>query len=183
MRRAYGDGLYTQLTGRAFELWREVEAQSGEQILRMYGGLDFGPRRDVDTVAEHLAAAGVPHEVLPADEAERRWPGMRFEGDVVHHDQAGTMDAALAVSTMVGAVECRRALRDAGGVGVSPSGEVELADGNTMRAETVVVSAGAWVAPLLSSFVDLPPLNVTQQQIFHFPRLDTSAAAVAVDDP
>ena len=173
VRRAYGDGLYTQLTGRAFELWREVEQLSGEQILRIYGGLDFGPRRNVDTVAAHLAAAGVPHEVLPADEAEMRWPGMRFEGNVVYHDQAGTMDAALAVSTMV-ALSNADVRYETAAVSVSPSGEVELADGSTVRAEAVVVSAGAWVAPLLSSFVDLPPLNVTQQQIFHFPRLDAT---------
>ena len=41
-------------------------------------------------------------------------------------------------------------------------------------AETVVVSAGALGrAAARRRFVDLPPLQVTQQQIFHFPRLDT----------
>jgi monomeric sarcosine oxidase len=171
VRRAYGDGLYTRLTGRAFELWREVEQQSGEQIIRMYGGLDFGPGRNVDTVAAHLADAGVPHEVLPSDEAERRWPGMRFEGDVVYHDQAGTMDAALAVSTMarLAGADVRYGTP---AVSVSAAGEVALADGSVLHADTVVVAAGAWVGPLLSSVVDLPPLRVTQQQIFHFPRLD-----------
>lgn len=174
VRRAYGDAMYTTLTGRAFELWREVEQQSGEQILRMYGGLDFGPRRNVEAVAAHLAAAGVPHEVLPSEEAERRWPGMRFEGDVVHHDQAGTMDAALAVSAMVALAADTDVRYGTPATAVSPAGEVRLADGTVLRAETVVVAAGAWVGPLLSSFVDLPPLQVTQQQIFHFPRLDAT---------
>jgi sarcosine oxidase len=171
VRRAYGDGLYTQLTGRAFELWREVELDSGEQLLRMYGGLDFGPRRNVPAVAAHLAACGVPHEVLPADEAARRWPGMVFEGDVVHHAQAGTMDAALAVSTLL-ALSGADVRFETAAVGVRDSGEVLLADGTTVRAETVVISAGAWIAPLLGDVVALPPLRVTQQQIFHFPRLD-----------
>ncbi len=171
VRRAYGDGLYTGLTGRAFELWREVEQQSGQQILRLYGGLDFGPRRNIDTVAAHLVAAGVPHEVLPGGEAEQRWPGMRFEGDVVFHEQAGTMDAALAVSAMV-ALSGADVRYETAAVSVSPDGTVLLADGSTLRAETVIVAAGAWVAPLLSSVVELPPLRVTQQQIFHFPRRD-----------
>jgi sarcosine oxidase len=171
VRRAYGDGLYTRLTGRAFELWREVELDSGEQLLRMYGGLDFGPRRNVPSVAAHLAACGVPHEVLPAHEAGRRWPGMVFEGDVVHHAQAGTMDAALAVSTLLGLSGAEVHFETAA-VGVRESGEVLLADGTTVRAETVVISAGAWVAPLLGDVVPLPPLRVTQQQIFHFPRLE-----------
>lgn len=173
VRRAYGDALYTGLTGRAFELWREVELASGEQLLHLYGGLDFGPRRNVPVVAAHLAACGVPHEVLPAAEAERRWPGMVFEGDVVHHDQAGTMDAARAVTTLV-ALSGADVHYETPAVGVRDSGEVLFADGSTLRAATVVISAGAWVGPLLDGVVTLPPLQVTQQQIFHFPRLDTT---------
>src|SRR6266516_4801060 len=88
VRRAYGDALYVSLTGRAFELWRELEAASGAVVLRMLGGLDFGVRRDVPTVARLLGEAGVPHELLPAAEASARWPGMVFEGDVVFHPQA-----------------------------------------------------------------------------------------------
>ncbi|HEY2193125.1 MAG TPA: FAD-dependent oxidoreductase [Actinomycetospora sp.] len=171
VRRAYGDGLYTQLTGRAFELWREVEQASGAQILRIYGGLDFGPRRHVPAVAEHLAAAGVAHELLPADEAARRWPGMEFEGEVVYHQQAGTMDAALAVSTMI-ELSWADVRYETPAVSVSPDGHVNLADGTSLSAQTVVVSAGAWLGPLLADVVTLPPLQVTQQQIFHFPRLD-----------
>src|SRR5206468_12365276 len=74
VRRGYGDGLYVSLTGRAFELWREVERASGTEILRMLGSLDFGRRRNVPVMARLLADAGVRHEVLPADEAAARWP-------------------------------------------------------------------------------------------------------------
>src|SRR4051794_22219857 len=59
VRRAYGDALYVGLTGRAFELWREVESAAGRDLLHHYGGLDFGPRRNVATIASHLGAAGV----------------------------------------------------------------------------------------------------------------------------
>src|SRR3954470_9696702 len=55
VRRGYGDALYTQLTGRAFELWREIEHESGAELLHMYGGLDFGSRRPVANVARYLA--------------------------------------------------------------------------------------------------------------------------------
>ena len=172
VRRAYGDGLYTELTGRAFELWREVELASDEQILRLHGGLDFGPRRDVSAVAAHLAAAHVPHEVLPAAEAQQRWPGMLFEGDVVFHPQAGTMDAARAVDTLL-ALSGAEVRFETPATQVRESGEVLLADGGIVRADTVVISAGAWVVPLLGPVVALPPLRVTQQQIFHFPRRNT----------
>src|SRR4051812_49617927 len=76
VRRAYGDGLYVTLTGRAFELWSEIESRSGASLVHRFGGLDFGPNRNVAIVARLLGGAGVPHEVLPAQEAEARWPGM-----------------------------------------------------------------------------------------------------------
>jgi sarcosine oxidase len=179
VRRGYGDGLYVSLSGRAFELWRELEQVTGAQILRMLGGIDFGPRRNVPKVAALLAEAGVPHEVLPGAEAEARWPGMVFEGaDVVHHEQAGTMDAARAVEAFLADAQRLGAevRPETAAVAVGSDG-VRLADGTTLPARCVVVAAGGWVEPLLSEVVQLPPVRVTQQQIFHFPRLDTSAPA------
>ena len=179
VRRGYGDGLYVSLSGQAFELWRELEEASGQQILRMLGGIDFGARRNVPKVAALLADAGVPHEILPGDEAEARWPGMVFEGgDVVHHEQAGTMDAAGAVQAFLGEAQRLGAdvRQEAAAVSLGPDG-VRLADGTTLPARCIVVAAGAWTGPLLSGSVQLPPLRVTQQQIFHFPRLDTTGPA------
>jgi monomeric sarcosine oxidase len=177
VRRAYGDGLYVGLTGAAFELWREVESASGNRLLHLYGGLDFGPRRNVAKVAALLGEAGVSHELLPASEAEARWPGMRFEGDVVFHPQAGVVDSAAAVDTFVAlAGQLGAEIRySTPAVSVSRDGTVGFADGSTVSAGTVVAAAGAWVTPLLSPVVALPPLQVTQQQIFHFPRVDASA--------
>src|SRR6476469_5886518 len=85
VRRAYGDALYVSLTGKAFELWREVELRSDQNLLRILGGLDFGSQRDPRRVASDLAAAGVEYELLPAAQAQARWPGMRFDGEVVYH--------------------------------------------------------------------------------------------------
>jgi sarcosine oxidase len=180
VRRAYGDALYTRLTGEAFELWREVEVQSGRTLLRMLGGLDFGASRDADQVSAHLTACQVSHEVLDAAEAERRWPGMRFEGRVVFHDQAGTVDAQGAVDAMTDlARQCGAEVRHglaATGLGVEGDrARVRLSDGSSVTAGCVVVAAGAWVGPLVGTLVELPPLEVSQQQAFHFPRLDPTA--------
>ncbi|MDT4941924.1 MAG: sarcosine oxidase [Pseudonocardiales bacterium] len=175
VRRGYGDSLYVSLTGRAFELWRELEQTTDTQILRMLGGLDFGSRRDVPKVAALLADAGVPHEVLPAAAAASRWPGMAFAGEVVYHEQAGTMDAAGAVAAFLADAQRRGATvrLETAAVAVGADG-VRLADGSTLPARCVVVAAGGWIGPLLDGVVELPPLRVTQQQIFHFPRLDTA---------
>jgi sarcosine oxidase len=177
VRRGYGDALYVRLTGRSFELWRELETTSGSTLLRMLGGLDFGVRRDVPKVAALLADAGVPHEVLPADEAARRWPGMLFDGDVVYHPQAGTLDAERAVAVLLAeAARGGAVLRHETPVARLRPGGVELVDGSPVAARCVVVAAGGWLQPLLAGHAQLPALRVTQQQIFHFPRVDSELA-------
>ena len=37
------------------------------------------------------------------------------------------------------------------------------------RANSAVVTTGAWVSDLLGGLIDLPPLTVTREQVFHFP--------------
>ncbi|MEU6285293.1 FAD-dependent oxidoreductase [Streptomyces sp. NPDC047028] len=182
VRRGYDDPLYTRLTGRAFELWRELELQADAHLLRMLGSVDFGTRAYAESVAAQLAAAGVPHETLDAAEAERRWPGMRFEGPVVHHPQGGTVDAEAAVAAFLAtAVVLGAVVRHGAEVrSLAPDGDgarVVLADGTTLLARQVVVAGGAWTAGLLDGLVALPPLTVTQQDTFHFPRLDPAARA------
>lgn len=181
VRRAYADALYTRLTGQAFELWRELEAQSGAPILRMLGGIDHGSSPEVDAIDRQLDAQGVSHELLTTAEAEDRWPGMRFAGNVVFHPQAGTIDAALAVESFVSAaVRCgAQVLSEAQVVALHPAAdraEIELANGRRAAARVIVVAAGAWLGPLLQGLVALPPLRVTQEQIFHFARRDPAAA-------
>lgn len=180
VRRGYNDRLYTRLTGQAFELWRELEIQSRCRLVRMLGGLDYGSARNVAGVAAEMARARVAHEWLSADEAAGRWPGIRFEGTVLFHPQAGTVDAERAVSAFVeGAIGHGATVRFDTEVSALRAGdgyaEIELADGERLAADAVVVACGAWSAPLLAGLVELPPLAVTQQQIFHFPRLDPDA--------
>jgi glycine/D-amino acid oxidase-like deaminating enzyme len=176
VRRAYGDALYTRLTGRAFELWSALDPS----LLRMIGALDFGPQRDVPSIAAHLAAGSVPHEVLPAAEAELRWPGMRFTGDVLFHAQGGTLDADGAVTAMLAAAAGDGAVvrSPVTAVSIRHSGTgvvIECSDGSSVAAGCVVVAAGGWAGPLLAPVVELPPLLVTREEVFHFPRLDPSA--------
>ncbi|WP_322619718.1 FAD-dependent oxidoreductase [Streptomyces acidicola] len=182
VRRAYPDPMYARMTGRAMELWRELEADSGERLLRIVGGIDHGRLRDPERIAATLAVVGVPQELLPAEEAARRWPGLRFDGPVLFHPEAGTVDAAAAVTAFAERAGARGAdVRYHTAVRrITPLGEervrLETTDGDTVTARRAVVAAGAWVADLLGGLVPLPELTVTQQQAFHFPRLDPAAA-------
>jgi sarcosine oxidase len=179
-RRGYREPHYIAMTGLALDRWRRLEAEAGMPLLTMTGGLDHG--RDPQGMYDALRAGGVDCVILSPDEASSRWPHMRFAGRVVHYGVAGVFDPELATAQM---------LRLAAGRGAtvaheSPVSAVELAAshvlvkvaGRTLRAETVVAAAGPWTGELLRRAVVLPPLTVTQQQVFHFARRDRDDDAV-----
>lgn len=178
VRRAYPHDDYVRLTGEAFDLWSELETQSSRALLRLTGGLDHGRSRDPHTIAQAMARAGIPHTLLTSDEAEHRWPGMRFDGPVLHHEQAGTMDAAGAVAACL-EVAAKRGVQVRSGVTVTsikPLDDEVLVhtDHGQVRARRVVVAAGAWCEGLIGKFIPLPRLGVTEHRVFHFPRADQS---------
>jgi sarcosine oxidase len=107
---------------------------------------------------------------------------MHFTGPVVYHPQAGTMDADRAVDALLDLARNAGATTQHGSrvAVVAPVRDeyaaVRLADGHEFEARCAVVAAGAWVEPLLGGRLSLPPLTVTQQQVFHFARRDEAAA-------
>ena len=178
VRRAYPESLYVGLTGRAFELWTELETRAGRKLLRMTGGLDHGASRDVHRIADEFDRAGVSHELLPITEAEKRWPGMKFETEVLFHPQAGTVDsdaavgAALELARHSGAVVATETAVTS--VVVEGDSAIVHTTTGSVRAHRVVLAPGAWLSELTGGVsgleLELPPLRVSQQQIFHFAR-------------
>ena len=176
--RSSADPFYVELSGQAEACWQELEADAGTRLRQTTGALDFGTRRAPARLAALLAAAGVRHELLPAGAAAERWPQLRFdEGPVLYHPEAGRLDPDATVAACVNrAVAHGAQLR----TGVRVSG-VERPAGRRLRlrgpgldrapvhAEQVVVAAGAWL-PELGLDARLPPLTVTQHQVFHFRR-------------
>jgi monomeric sarcosine oxidase len=175
-RRAYPDPLYVRLTGTAEELWRQLEDQSGERLLTLTGGLDFGAARDPRALHQVLTSCGVPAELLTAQAAAERWPYFDFAGagQVMYHPGAGVLDPEHAMAAMLRLAAARGAdIRF--GVPVTrlertPAGDGAVAHtgSGSFTAPVIAVAAGGWTAPLLDGVVGLPPLTVTQQQIFHF---------------
>ena len=79
----YEDPSYVPLLRRAYELWRDLEAVAGEQLLHITGSLDAGPpdsfvfEGSVRSCIEH----GLEHEVIDGTEVNRRFPGYRLPSD------------------------------------------------------------------------------------------------------
>ncbi len=173
-RRAYPDPLYVRLTGQAGNAWRALEAAAGETLLSMTGEIDFGAVREPAGLHAVLTGCGVPAELLPAQEASRRWPQFDFTGTgpVLFHQNAGVLDPDLAIAALLRLATSHGADVRFGtrvtGLAAGGDGAVVAAGEESFTAPAVVVAAGAWIAPLLDGLVRLPPLTVTKQAVFHF---------------
>jgi sarcosine oxidase len=171
-RYAYADPRYVRMAQAALPLWRELEDDAEATLLEITGGLDHGAPALVAPVAAAIAACGVEHEHLTADAAQQRWPGMRFEADVVHCPGAGR---CLADATVL-ALQRRAAAHgadvrfSAGPAALTWTDErvhVRAAD-EEWTAPSAVLTAGAWLPAVLGSRMPIPPLRVTRERIQHF---------------
>ncbi|KGM01034.1 FAD-dependent oxidoreductase, partial [Cellulomonas cellasea] len=98
-RTTYAAAEYLDLAREALGLWRELEDEAGVpgEVLTLTGGVSQGGP-ELRAVADAFTARGVPHAWVPAAEAAERWPGLRFEGDVLHEPAtAGRLHADRAV--------------------------------------------------------------------------------------
>lgn len=173
---AYDDDHYLDLLVRARAGWDALGPVGGEPLLRLHGLVTHG---GIDVAALHAALdrRGIRTRVLSPAEAAARWPGMRFETEALWSADAGVIRAAETLR------ELERRIVAAGGdvrwstpaahIGQDPDhAVVELADGSRLRADTVVVAAGAWTRALLAR-IGLPRLTVTEETPAHFrPRTD-----------
>jgi sarcosine oxidase len=125
-REAIGEGeYYTPLVRRSHVIWRELEAETGADLLTQCGGLVIeaagggaaGHHRH-DFLSQTIACAvryGIPHERLSADEVTPRFPQFKLDGDESAYYEAGAgfvrpercVDAQLTVAERLGA-EVRR---------------------------------------------------------------------------
>ena len=175
---AYDEEHYLDLLVRARQGWDALGSVDGESLLRLHGLVTHGDL-DIAAVRSGLETRGIPSAVLSPAEAGARWPEMRFDGDVLWSSDAGVVRAAetlreLERRIVVGGGEVRwntpveRIEEDSDGVAVSVDDDVRL------RAETVVVTAGAWTRTLLPH-LGLPRLTVTEETPAHFhPLTDAS---------
>jgi sarcosine oxidase len=85
IRLSYHRPDYVRLAKWAYETWAAVEAEAGERIVTVTGGLDLWPADAAIPqigYTDSLTAEGVPFDLVDADELRRRWPQWRLADDV-----------------------------------------------------------------------------------------------------
>jgi len=176
-RVSYRDPLYTALAVDSIPRWKELEADSGQVLLEQSGQLDHGFAPAIDEIAASLEGAGFGYERLDPQAAAERWPSLVFDTTVVYSPDGGRVfadrmvDAAITTAERFGAdvrfdTPVRRIEPDGEGVAV-------VTDTETIRARSVIVSAGAWLTRLVGPGtpwpdISLPEVTVTRQQPVHF---------------
>lgn len=190
-RQAIGEGEeYVPFVLRSHEIWRELEADTGEALLFPVGGLLLGREggsaehhgqrdfvaRTID-VARHYRIA---HEVLHAGQIRERFPQFRLVGDEIGYYEPG---AGFLRPERCVAIQLDRA-RGLGAVArtdevvariVPRASDVEVVtDRATYTAGRVIVTAGAWAPALLGGgFTTL--LRVYRQVLYWFAPDDAAA--------
>jgi sarcosine oxidase len=186
-RFSYDEVEYVLMAMEALPLWRELEEASGQEILTVIGGFDYGPTAVLEAHTRALGAAGAPFELLTGKDARARFPSVSLPAtaSVLYQPDAGTVAADRAVQSMVDlAVRAGAALRERGRVlSLRPVGkqvEVSTAE-ESFLAPVAVVTAGAWARSLLSGAgVDLP-VTPTRETVGFFPSPGDAAFPIFVE--
>jgi len=177
VRLSYHAPPYVRLAKGAFAAWRDLEEDSGRDLLVTTGGLDLSPAdtgEDLSSYSSSLAEERVPFELLDASEVMRRWPQFRLSEDVsgLFQEDAGIAPAALCNDTHAELARRHGAtlLERTPVTSISVSeGEIEVAAGDArFRGRKLIVAADAWTNEVLTPLGVRLPLRVTQEQVTYF---------------
>jgi len=197
-RVAVGEGPeYVPLVQRSHELWRELEEESGVEILSQCGGLVIGPPRGAfamhgsasfleQTVAV-AEAHGVPHERLGTTDLADRYPQFALAGD-----EQGCFEPGAGYLRPEAAVEAQLRLARARGATLALGERVVGYDDHgthvtvrtsirTVDASTLVVTAGPWVSELLPELA--PRVRILRQVLFWYDVRDPASYAGLRESP
>jgi sarcosine oxidase len=153
----YEHPSYVPLLQRSFELWRELQAGSGEQLLYVTGSIDAGPPGGgvFEGSLESCRVHGLPHEVLSGAQVSDRFPAYRLppDGLALFQPDGGFL---LPERCVVAHAEAARVQGAEIHTGERVRGWDALGDGirvwtdrGTYSADRLVLTAGAWASELV----------------------------------
>jgi sarcosine oxidase len=167
----YEHPSYVLLLRRAYELWRELEARTGERLLHITGSLDIGPADSwvfggsLRSAVEH----GLEHEVLTSSELSRRFPGYRLppESMALLQPDGGFLEPEKCITSYVfEALQAGAAIHGREEVlrwePLGDEGVRVVTTRGAYEADSLVITAGAWNDSLLDF---LRGLAVPERQV------------------
>ena len=148
----YEHPSYVPLLQRAYSLWTSLEAESGEDLLRITGGLMIGaPDSELVSGARESAEQhALDHEILTAEEVRYRYPALHPSDDEIAlwEPQAGFLSPERCIETFVRFAQAEKHYREP--VRRWSDHEVET-DAGKYLADKVVFTCGARHSKLLGA--------------------------------
>lgn len=179
IRQAYFEHPdYVPLLKRAYELWRELESQTGRKLYHPTGLLEVGPAQGVvlPGVLESARRHNLAVDTLSAEEARRRFPAFAIPDgcEAVFERDAGYLRVEDCVRThieealrMGAELRTYEAVRDWRVV----NGQAVVAtDRGTYTAPRLALTPGAWATTLLAEL--RVPLRVVRKHLHWFDNAD-----------
>ena len=159
------DAGYTESARRARTLWRELEAESGADLLIECGLAWFARRSDGWEAASEqtMRAQGIPVDRLSVEDGGRLFPSFRGEDleFVLYEPEAGVLRAQRAIQALAAQAAAHGARVVRGGA--APEGDAVAVEGERLEADAVVWACGGWLTAL---FPDHVKLTTTRQDLF-----------------
>lgn len=163
IRKAYHeDPSYVSLLHRAYELWEQLETESGTDLLYKTGSVTAGPPDDtvVAGAIEACEEHDLPYDHLSGAALADQLPGFGLpeEYRAVYQPAGGFVDAEQSLVAHVeqahahGAeIHAREAVEDWQS---TTTGVRVRSEDRTYTADRLVITAGAWTGDLLDSIAD-----------------------------
>ncbi|WP_022881425.1 N-methyl-L-tryptophan oxidase [Gryllotalpicola ginsengisoli] len=163
-RTAYFESSrYVPLLRLSKLLWRRLEAATETSLLHVNGALMIGEEGGdfLARVQRSIDEHGIDHEVLDAQEMQRRYPQHRISAGqaAILDRESGFLRPELAVASAARAGESlgarirRRSRVDE--IRFEDDAVTVLADGELFRFRRLIVAAGAWTSQLLLGLAPL----------------------------
>jgi sarcosine oxidase len=164
-RLGYPDPQYVAMARRSRELWGDLEAEAGAQLLIPAGQLTFGER--LGDLREAMRTAGAACELLPGAEAAARFPGIAADGPCLLEPDSAVIAADRVLAALAAMVPDLRAATRVGQVR-HDRGQVTVTAGageTVVTARTAVICAGPWTAQILAGAGVPVPATTTLEQV------------------
>ncbi len=166
----YEHPSYVNLLKRSYELWREIQAHVGEQLLHITGSIDAGPPGEwvFEGAWRSAKEHDLQHEVLTGAEVRRRFPAYHLPSDTLAllQPEGGFLlpercivNYVMAAQSLGAEVHGREQV-----LGWEPyQGGVKVTTNfDEYHADKLVVTAGAWAAHFIP---ELEGLTMPERQV------------------
>jgi sarcosine oxidase len=166
-RTFYDRVEYARMALDALPMWRELEQESGTQLLEIVGSIETlegseGDRRTLD-------ALGISYEIVSEADAAVRFPDVHLPGDVLYQADTGVLAAdatTAAYRELLG--DTARCGARALAVREDGDGVVVETEGGSVTASVAILCCGAYAPELLAVLGITVPMIPTQEQIGYF---------------